>query len=156
MVFEKCPAPPSSKSSLLTEVKTAYLTLISSIDLATLSGSSSSNLPLGFPVSTEQNLQALVQTDPRSMKVAVPLFQHSLILGHIASSQTVLSLLPSTWLFTELNLLFSFSFNLIQSGFLSTSTLELILGFMPFLIDTTPSLEIFFTGIRLFKMILKF
>ena len=72
MVSEKCPAPPSLKSSLLTEVKTAYFKSILAIELATFIGSSLSNFPLGFPVSTAQNLQARVQTEPSNIKVAVP------------------------------------------------------------------------------------
>ncbi len=40
-------------------------------------------------MSTAQNRQARVQTEPSTMIVAVPAFQHSPIFGHIASSQTV-------------------------------------------------------------------
>ncbi len=53
-------------------------------------GSSKSSQPFGLPVSTEQNLQALVQTEPMSINVAVPALQHSEMFGHMASSQTVL------------------------------------------------------------------
>jgi hypothetical protein len=67
--------------------------------LAVFNGSSLSNQPFGLPVSTEQNLHALVQTEPISIKVAVPADQHSEILGQCASSQTVLSLFSETWLF---------------------------------------------------------
>ena len=59
--------------------------------LAVCIGSSRSNQPFGLPVSTEQNLQALVQTDPINIKVAVPADQHSEMFGHMASSHTVLS-----------------------------------------------------------------
>ena len=65
-------------------VKTMVLTA-----LAVCIGSSKSNQPFGFPVSTEQNLHALVQTEPINIKVAVPADQHSEIFGHIASSHTV-------------------------------------------------------------------
>src|SRR6202022_4912107 len=51
--------------------------------------SPASSQPHGLPVSTEQNLQARVQTAPMSMIVAVPAFQHSPMLGHLASSHTV-------------------------------------------------------------------
>ena len=40
-----------------------------------------SSQPLGLPVSTEQNLHALVQTDPININVAVPADQHSEIFG---------------------------------------------------------------------------
>ena len=48
---------------------------------AVFSGSSVSSHPFGFPVSTEQNLHALVHTDPININVAVPADQHSLIFG---------------------------------------------------------------------------
>ncbi|MEC7216616.1 MAG: hypothetical protein VXW44_01920, partial [SAR324 cluster bacterium] len=53
-------------------------------------GSSMSNEPGFFSVFTEQNRQPLVQVSPMTMKVAVPLFQHSPMFGHRASSHTVL------------------------------------------------------------------
>src|SRR5260221_13127706 len=56
---------------------------------ATLAGSSASSQPRGLPVSTAQKRQAPVQTAPRTMIVAVPAFQHSPMLGHLAPSQTV-------------------------------------------------------------------
>ena len=62
-----------------------YLTV-----LAIFSGSFGSIQPFGLPVSTAQKRQALVQIFPRTIKVAVRLFQHSPILGHFDSSQTVL------------------------------------------------------------------
>jgi len=58
------------------------------MDLATLSGSLVSS-GRGHPVSVLQNLQALVQISPRIINVAVPLFQHSLILGHLPLEQIV-------------------------------------------------------------------
>ena len=80
-VFAKCCAPPSGRSSLFTDVSTTYFSIIASTAFAMFIGSSLSSHPLGLPVSTEQNLQALVQTDPISIKVAVPADQHSLIFG---------------------------------------------------------------------------
>src|SRR5512139_3182853 len=56
---------------------------------AALAGSSWSSQPCGLPVSTAQKRQARVQTSPISISVAVPAFQHSPMLGHLASSQTV-------------------------------------------------------------------
>ena len=58
--------------------------------LPVLSGSSASSQPFGLPVSTAQKRQARVQTEPSTMIVAVPAFQHSPMFGHIDSSQTVL------------------------------------------------------------------
>src|SRR3546814_9872637 len=45
----------------------------------------------GMPVLTLQNAQARVQVSPRIMTVACFLVQHSPMLGHAASSQTVRS-----------------------------------------------------------------
>src|SRR5881227_578698 len=64
---------------------------MSSTVRAAFSGSSGSSQPCGLPVSTEQKRQARVHTDPISIRVAVPAFQHSPMLGHLASSQTVAS-----------------------------------------------------------------
>src|SRR3546814_14430520 len=47
----------------------------------------------GIPVLTLQNAQARVQESPRIMTVACFLVQHSPMLGHAASSQTVARLL---------------------------------------------------------------
>src|SRR6185503_15952961 len=62
---------------------------MSSTVRAEFAGSSESSQPRGFPVSTAQNWHARVQTLPINMIVAVPLFQHSPMLGQIDSSQTV-------------------------------------------------------------------
>ena len=51
-------------------------------------GSSLSSL-LGYPVAILQKVHFLVQTLPNIINVACFLFQHSPILGHAASSQTV-------------------------------------------------------------------
>src|SRR6056297_4092461 len=69
-----------------------YFRSIRRTDSAALDGSSGSSQPRGLPVSTEQNRQARVQTSPISMMVAVPALQHSPILGHFDSAQTVASL----------------------------------------------------------------
>jgi len=45
----------------------------------------------GYPLSTEQNPQFLVQTLPKIINVAVGLEKHSAIFGHRADSHTVLS-----------------------------------------------------------------
>src|SRR5947209_19999301 len=55
---------------------------------ATRAGSSGS-FQVGLPVLTLQNPQRRVQVSPRIMNVAVPRCQHSPMLGHAASWQTV-------------------------------------------------------------------
>src|SRR6478736_6086752 len=62
---------------------------MSSTVAATFAGSSASSQPCGLPVSTAQKRQARVHTLPMTMMVAVPAFQHSPMLGHLASSHTV-------------------------------------------------------------------
>ena len=74
--------------------------------------------PLGLPVSTEQNLQALVQTEPNNIKVAVPADQHSEIFGQCASSHTVFNLLPCTSFLIFAKLGSMPAFTLIHDGFL--------------------------------------
>src|SRR5210317_1728476 len=69
---------------------TTYSRPMSLTALAEFFGSSESSQPFGFPVSTAQKRQARVHTEPRTMIVAVPAFQHSPIFGHIDSSHTVL------------------------------------------------------------------
>jgi hypothetical protein len=64
---------------------------MSSTERAAFSGSNGSSQPCGLPVSTAQNWHARVQTAPINISVAVPFDQHSPILGHIDSSQTVAS-----------------------------------------------------------------
>src|SRR5689334_5994560 len=80
-----------------------YLSFISCTDRAVFIGSSASSQPRGFPVSTEQKRHARVHTDPITMMVAVPAFQHSPILGHLASSHTVLRRCSRTFLRTASN-----------------------------------------------------
>src|ERR1700743_929838 len=96
----ECAAPPSGRSSRFTDVTTTCWRLINGTDLATFSGSCASSQPRGLPVSTAQNRQARVHTDPISMMVAVPAFQHSPMFGHFASSHTVLRRCSRTMLFT--------------------------------------------------------
>ena len=81
-------APPSSRSSRATMVTTTCSKPIRAAASATRSGSPTSGGP-GRRVSTRQNPQARVQRSPRIMKVAVPSFQHSEMLGQPASSHTV-------------------------------------------------------------------
>ncbi|CAB4634510.1 unannotated protein [freshwater metagenome] len=71
-------------------VRTAWVNPIRSTAVATRSGSSEAG-GSGLRVSIRQNPHARVQRSPRTMKVAVPSFQHSERLGHPASSQTVTS-----------------------------------------------------------------
>ena len=83
-----CEAPPSGKSSLVTEVMTRYLIFSCFANSAILCGSvlSSGN---GVPSATEQNLQFRVQILPRISTVAVPRDQHSPLLGQFAFVQIV-------------------------------------------------------------------
>ena len=83
-----CFAPPSLRSSRATMVTTAYSSCIRLTASAMRLGSSMST-SLGFLVSIKQKPQALVQRSPKAIKVAVPWFQHSKMLGQPASSQTV-------------------------------------------------------------------
>lgn len=80
MVHAQCAAPRSGRSSRSTEVMTAWDSFIKAMDSATWVGSSISN-GSGLPVCVLQNLQQRVQMSPPIMKVAVPLPQHSPILG---------------------------------------------------------------------------
>ena len=83
-------APPSCSSSRFTLVMTACSSPIVATQSATRRGSSQSS-SVGMPWATAQYLQARVHTSPRIMNVAVPLSQHSPMLGQCASSQTVCS-----------------------------------------------------------------
>jgi lipoic acid synthetase len=66
--------------------------LSAAIVLARFTGSSASS-GSGRPWPTSQNGQRRVHLSPMIMKVAVPLPKHSPMLGHVASSHTVTSLL---------------------------------------------------------------
>ena len=89
IVAAKIAAPPSGRSSRLTDVMTACVRRICATALATRIGSSASGAASGRPVFTAQKPQARVQVSPRIMKVAVPASQHSPMFGQRASSQTV-------------------------------------------------------------------
>src|SRR5690625_5879788 len=91
-VAAKIGAPPSFRSSRLTEVSTTCFSFILKAASATRAGSSQSRSAGGRPVLTAQNEQERVQTSPRSMNVVVPAPQHSPILGQRASEQTVFRL----------------------------------------------------------------
>ena len=88
MVSAKWAAPPSGKSSRSTEVMTTWRRFIFSAASATRRGSSGSR-GAGRPVRTLQKRQLRVQVSPIMRKVAVPIPQHSPMLGQCASSQTV-------------------------------------------------------------------
>src|SRR3989344_9245840 len=88
-------APPSSRSSLVTEVMTAYLKFSDFTAFATFTGSFASKKD-GFPVFTLQYPHHLVHVSPKIRKVAVPWLQHSDRLGHFASSHIVWSLFAFT------------------------------------------------------------
>lgn len=82
-------APWSGRSSLVTEVRTTCLSFMSATDLASWCGSMGLG-GSGRPVFVAQNRQPLVHISPRSIKVAVPLDQHSAWLGHLPDLQMVL------------------------------------------------------------------
>mmetsp|Transcript_20009 Transcript_20009/g.53282 ORF Transcript_20009/g.53282 Transcript_20009/m.53282 type:complete len:270 (+) Transcript_20009:2297-3106(+) len=88
-VSEKCFAPPSGTSSRSTEVRTTYLSPHFAMASATLRGSLGSSGGGALEVLMLQKRQPRVQVSPMSMRVAVPPPQHSPMLGHRASSQTV-------------------------------------------------------------------
>ena len=116
MTFAKCFAPPSSRSSLSTEVITTCNNFKSLMLCAIFLGSRRSK-DFGIPVLTLQKAQALVQVSPIIINVACFLLQHSLIFGQEASSQTVIrlfffkiflvSIYPWEWV----------AFTLIHAGF---------------------------------------
>ena len=64
-----------------------------------------------------QKAHALVQISPSIIKVACFFCQHSAILGHAASSQTVTIFLSFIILFVDLKNLDVGAFTLIQGGF---------------------------------------
>ena len=99
-VLAKCCAPPSSKSSLSTEVITTCFKPSLLTAIATLAGSNKSK-SLGFPVDTLQKAQALVHISPNIIKVACFFDQQDPILGQDASWQTVKTLWVSTIFFVS-------------------------------------------------------
>ena len=86
--FLKCSAPPSGKSSLVTEVITTYFKPKFFMVFANLTGSSLS-VSKGLPCVVAQKAQFLEQTSPNIIKVAVLCLKHSPILGHFAAWHTV-------------------------------------------------------------------
>ena len=72
----------------------------------------------GFPVLTLQNEQALVHISPKIIKVTCFFCQHSEILGHAASSQTVTRLFFFTMSLVILNRFEVGALTFIQAGFL--------------------------------------
>src|SRR5258706_4846886 len=95
IVWRKCSAPPSFKSSRATAVMTTCFSFIRRVASATRAGSSASSAS-GLAVLTAQKPHARVQRSPAIMNVAVPLLQHSQWLGHLALSQTVWSFSSSS------------------------------------------------------------
>ena len=90
ITIAKIGAPPSLRSSRFTLVITACLRFMFLTAWATRSGSVQS-ISAGFPCLTSQNPHVRVHTSPSIRNVAVPLPQHSPILGQLASSHTVCS-----------------------------------------------------------------
>src|SRR5438128_3242455 len=88
IVWAKCSAPPSFRSSRATAVITTCFNFIRRTASATRCGSSFSSAN-GLAVVTAQNPHARVHRSPAIIKVAVPWLQHSHRFGHCALSQTV-------------------------------------------------------------------
>ena len=100
IVCTQCAAPKSGRSSRSTEVMTACDSFIRDMDSATWVGSAGSS-GRGTPVAVLQNLQQRVQMSPPIMKVAVPLPQHSLMLGQRPLLQIVCRQCESTMRFVS-------------------------------------------------------
>ncbi|MFO0751739.1 MAG: hypothetical protein U0411_00255 [Thermodesulfovibrionales bacterium] len=96
IVEANCAAPPSGRSSRVTEVTTTYRRPSSAAASATRSGSWGSTAA-GAPEETEQKEHSRVQRSPRIMKAAVGFAKQTPWLGHRASSQTV----ASPWLLSR-------------------------------------------------------
>ena len=122
-VWAQCAAPPSGRSSRVTEVTTTYLSFISATLSATRRGSSASGAR-GCPVFVAQKRQPRVQMSPRIMKVAVLRLQHSALFGHMPLLQIVCNACLSTICCTSAysGVRWSRIFN--HPGFFSTSTLS--------------------------------
>ncbi len=90
IVWAKCTAPPSSRSSRSTEVITTCDSPSFSTACATRPGSKTSSAS-GRPVATLQKVQPRVQVSPMIIMVAWPCAQHSPTFGQPASWQTVCS-----------------------------------------------------------------
>jgi len=118
MTSEKCAAPPSGRSSRVTEVTTTCLSPSLWAASATRSGSSGSTVS-GHPLVTLQKRQFLVHTPPKTIKVAVRLRKHSPQLGQSADSQTVCSERLRSSAMTSSFSLPVLALTLSHSGFLS-------------------------------------
>ena len=122
-VAAQCRAPPSGRSSRVTEVTTTCRSPISLTLSATCRGSEASGAR-GLPVFVAQNLQPRVQMSPKIMKVAVLRLQHSALLGQSPLLQIVCNECCFTMRSTsaEPSSLRRRIFN--HSGFFSTFTLS--------------------------------
>src|SRR6266566_4494628 len=127
IVRAKISAPPSRRSSLSTEVTTAWRSPSSATDSATRTGSPRSS-SVGRPEVTAQNRQALVHTSPRIMKVAVRRFQQSKMLGQRASSQTVCRRRSLTSCLSSRKFSPSWTRTRIHSGILRPGSMVWVMG----------------------------
>ena len=84
----KCAAPPSGRSSRVTEVTTTCRQERTVAAFATREGSVGSG-GAGTPAATPQKAHPRVQTSPSRITVAAPAPQHSPTFGHRASRHTV-------------------------------------------------------------------
>ena len=116
-------APPSGRSSRVTEVTTTYRSFISATLSATCRGSSASGAR-GRPVLVAQKRQPRVQMSPRIINVAVLRLQHSAWLGHLPLLQIVCRLCFSTICRTSPHSGVRWSRIFSHPGFFSTSTLS--------------------------------
>ena len=94
---------------------------------AKLAGSSASG-GFGRPWATSQNEQRRVHTEPKIIKVAVPLLKHSWILGHEASSQTVTKAFSRSLAFRRSTLLPTGKRTRIQDGLRSRGASSKLTG----------------------------
>ena len=94
-VCAQCTAPPSGKSSRVTEVTTTCRSPIRATLSAICCGSSASGAN-GRPDLVAQKRQLRVQISPKIINVAVLLLQHSDLFGHIP----LLQMVCSEWRFT--------------------------------------------------------
>src|SRR3990172_10692596 len=105
IVKANCPAPKSSKSSLVTDVITTCLSSISFAVRAIFMGSIGSTASGDASLSTLQKPHDLVHISPSIMNVAVGFEKHSPIFGHLADSQTVCRFLCLRTFLTSCSLL---------------------------------------------------
>jgi hypothetical protein len=118
MVRAKIEAPPSVRSSLVTEVMTAYFRPSERTTPAMRPGSASSGAE-GLPLATAQKLQVRVHVSPRMRNVAVRLDQHSPMFGQRALWQIVWSRCAFRISETRKKFGSDGSLTLSQTGFLS-------------------------------------